>query len=137
MASSSSSGIKPIYPSLLDELLINFCMIMHFEWDTITYLSQTQDVDELDWLLRLFTTCDPYLESNYPFDWGDYLTVITYLVDLDTWVEDEDTEAIYALEDKDFIALDMVDRGIGLGLPPGLYDILLPRGRPQVSYQIE
>ena len=100
---------------------------MHFEWDTIAYLSQRQDVDKLDWLLRLFTACDPYLESNCPFDQGDFLTVITYLVDPNTWEEDVDIEAIYALEVLDFIALDMEDRGLALGLPPGLYDILLPR----------
>ena len=56
--------------------------------------------------------------------------MITYLVNPDTWEEDVDTEAIYTLEVLDFIALDMKDIGLDLGLPPGLYDILLPRERP-------
>ena len=130
MASSSSSSIGPMYPSLLDELLIDFHMIMQFQRDTITHLSQRQDIDELDWFLHLFTACKPYLESTCPFDQGDYLAMITYLVDPDTWEEDVDTEAIYALEVLDFISLDVEDRGLVLGLPRGLYDILLPRECP-------
>ena len=98
--------------------------------DTITYLSQRQDVDELDWLLWLFTACDPYLESDCPFDQSDYLWVITYLVDPDTWAEDEDIEAMYVLDDNAFIALDVEDRGLSLGLPPNLYDILLHQEHP-------
>ena len=106
---------------------------MKFQWDTITHLSQRQDVDKQDQLLRLFTACDPYLESDYHFDQGDYLRVITYLVDPNTWAEDEDIEAMYALEDDDFIALDE-DRGLSLGLPLVLYDILFPRERPFVFH---
>ena len=83
----------------------------------------------MDWLLRLFTICDPYLESTCPFDQGDYLAMITYLVDPNTWEEDVDTEAIYTLEVLDFIALDMEDIGLAIGLPPGLYNILLLRER--------
>ena len=41
---------------------------------------------------------------------------------------------MYALEDTDFIALDE-DRGLPLGLPPSLYDILFPRERPFVFYR--
>ena len=54
----------------------------------------------------------------------------TFLIDPDTWEEDLDLEAIYALEDTNFIALDVEDRGLALGLPTNLYDILLPRGGP-------
>ena len=93
---------------------------------TRSFTSQRQDVDKLDWLLCLFTACDPYLESTSPFDQGDYLAMITYLVDPDTWEEDVDTEAIYALEVLDFIALDMEDRGLTLGHSPSLYNILFP-----------
>ena len=109
-------------------------MLMKFQWDTITHLSQNQDVDELDWLLCLFTAYDPNLESECPFDQGDYLCLITYLVNPNTWAEDEDIDAMYALEDDDFIALDE-DRGIPLGLPPGLYNILFPRECPFVFFR--
>ena len=44
--------------------------------------------------------------------------------------EDVDIEAIYTLEVLEFIALDVEDRGLALGLPLGLYDILLPRECP-------
>ena len=54
----------------------------------------------------------------------------TYLVDPNTWEEDVDTEAMYALEVLDFISLDVEDRGLSLGLLPSLYDILLPREHP-------
>ena len=103
---------------------------MQFEWDTITHLSQRQDIEELDWLLCMFTACNPYLESTFPFDQGDYLIVTTYLIDSNTWQEDIDLEAIYALEVLDFISIDVDDRGITLGLLPGLSNILLPRERP-------
>ena len=105
-------------------------MIMHFQWDTALHLAHTQDVKELDWLLRLFTACNPYLETDCQFDQGDYHCYITYLVDPATWAEnEEDSDDMYELEDEDFIALDK-DRGFHLGLPPGLYDILFLRERP-------
>ena len=131
MASSSSSRHDPVNISLLTDLIFQFHMLMHFQCDTIIHLSHTQDVKELDWLLCLFTACDPYLESECQFDQSDYQCYITYLVDPATWVEEEDSDEMYELNDKDFIALDE-DRGFHLGLPPGLYDILFPRERPFV-----
>ena len=80
---------------------------MHFQWDTILHLAHTQDVKELDWLLCLFTACDPYLETECQLEQGDYHCYITYLVDMAAWAEDEeDSDDIYKLEDEDFIALD-------------------------------
>ena len=86
----------------------------------------------MDWLLFLFTACDPYLETQCQFDQGDYQCYITYLVDpATTWTEDEDSDEMYELNDEDFIALDE-DRFFHLSLPPGLYDILFLRERPFV-----
>ena len=112
MASFTSFGNGPttLYLSSFDELLVKFHIVMHSAWDTVIHLSQSQDIEELDWLLRLFTACDSYLESTCPFSQGDYLTLTTFLIDLETWEEDKDFEAIYALEDMDFIALDVEDR---------------------------
>ena len=130
MASSSSFGNGPVYPSSFDELFVKFHMIMHSTRDTIIHLYLSQNIEELDCLLCLFTACDPYLESTCPFSQDDYHILTTFLLDPKTWEEDRDLEAIYALEDTNFIALHMEDRGLALGLPLGLYDILLPRGRP-------
>ena len=46
-----------------------------------------------------------------------------FLLDPKTWEEDQILETIYGLEDTNFIALDVEDRGLALGLPPNLYDI--------------
>ena len=103
---------------------------MHFQWDTILHLAHSQDAKELDWLLCLFTPCDPYLEIECTFEEGDYSCYITYLVNSATWAEaQEDSDDMHKLEDEDFIALDE-DRGFHIGLPPGLYNILFPRERP-------
>ena len=130
MASPSSFGNGPtaLYPFAFDEILVNVHRIMEFEWDTIIHLSKSQKIEELEWLLCLFTACDPSLERTCPFWQDDYHRLTTFLLDPKTWKEDRDLEAIYALEDTNFIALDVEDRGLALGLK--LYDILLPRERP-------
>ena len=134
-ASSSSDGQNTVNILLLTQLIHEFYDIMHFQWEFITALSQDQDAEELEWLLRLFTACDPYLESECQFAQGDYACYVTYLVDNSTWANDElrdetsSEDDYFELEDIDFTALDE-DRGFHLGLPPGLYDVLFPRERP-------
>ena len=107
-------------------------MILHHHWDCITQLAHEQDTNELEWLLRLFTACDPYSETECQIDQGDYSCYVTYLVDPATWAaneEDSSEDELHELEDEDFIALDD-DRGFHLRLPPRLYDILFPMERP-------
>ena len=90
-------------------------------------------MEDLDWLLCMFTDCDPYMESTCPFRQDDYNRLIAFLLNLATWEEDsdlDDLEEFYALEDDNFIALRVEDRGLALGIPPGLYAILLPREGP-------
>ena len=127
--SSFGNGPIALYHLSFDDVLVKLHRIMQSEWDTIIHLSKSQKIEEMDWLLHFFTACDTYLESTCPFCWGDYHK-ITFLLDPKTWEEDGDLEEIYALENIDFIALDVEDKGLALGLPPGLYDILLPRGGP-------
>ena len=132
VASSSSFGNNSVNILLLTELIYQFDMILHHHWDCITQLAHEQDADELDWLLCLFTACDPYSETECQFDQGNYSCYVTYLVDPATWPEekeDSSEDELHELKDKDFIALDE-DRGFHLRLPPGLYDILFPKERP-------
>ena len=132
VASSSSFGDNSVNILLLTELIYQFDVILHHHQDCITQLAHEQDADELDWLLRLFTACDPYSENECKFDQGDYSSYVTYLLDPTTWPEEKEDsgeDELHELEDEDFIALDE-DRGFYLRLPPGLYDILFPRERP-------
>ena len=87
------------------------------------HLSKSQNIEELNWLLCMFTACDPYMESTCPFRQDDYNRLIAFLLNPATWEEDSDLDDL----DDNFIALDVEDRGFALGLPPGLYAILLPR----------
>ena len=132
VASSSSFGNDSVNTLLLTELIYQFDVILHHHWDCITQLAHEQDANELDWLLCLFTACDPYSDTECQFDQGDYSSYVTYLLDPATWPEekeDSSEDELHELEDEDFIALDE-DRGFHLRLPPGLYDILFSRERP-------
>ena len=81
VVSSSSFGNNSVNILLLTELIYRFDVILHHHWDCITQLAHEQNADELDWLLRLFTACDPYSEIECQFDQRDYSSYVTYLLD--------------------------------------------------------
>ena len=103
------------------------------------------NVEEIEWwLVRLYFACDPYpypvegiepLPSEaYPFEQTDFRGLAVYVEFLSRPYEEEDlglcSEACHGFRSKDFIYLDDIvepeDRGLALGLPPGLYNIFFP-----------
>ena len=137
--SSSSSGsvydITDMYP--FDALY--FEPIISWEHDMIEVLRAEGNREELGWLVRLFTVCEPYpvegvipMDCAYPFSQSDYERYVSFLLDpyFDMYEYDGDyyigPDACYGFGDNDFICLDDEDRGISIGLPPGLWNILFP-----------
>jgi len=115
--------------------------ILSFDWEMIMDLGCAGNVEEIEWLLRLYFACDPYpveeivpLTQAYPFEQHDFRDLAVFLEDLSRPYEEEDlglcSEACHGFGSEDFIYLDDIvvpeDRGLALGLPPGLYDILFP-----------
>ncbi len=70
------------------------------------------------------------LPEAYPFEQTDFCGLAAYLEYLSRPYEEEDlglcSEACYGFRDEDFICLDDEDRGIPIGLPPGLWNVLFP-----------
>ena len=130
------------YPFESIELLdyfdpLYFDPIISWEYDMVRSLAAEGNCEELEWLLRLFTACEPYpvegvipLDSAYPFRQADYRDMVTHLIDpqADIYEYDEEyyvgPDACYGFTDGDFIYLD--DEDMGVGLPPGLRNILFP-----------
>ena len=78
MASPSfinGNGSTNLHPLSFNEVLVNFYMIMWSEWDTVIHLSKSQNMEDLDWLLSMFTSCDPCKESTCPFRQGGVITI--------------------------------------------------------------
>ena len=130
------------YPLESIELLdyfdpLYFDPIISWEYDMVRILAAERDCEELEWLMRLFTVCEPYpvegvipLDIAYPFRQAYYTDMVAYLIDPHADMYEYDGEyyvgpdACYGFTDGDFIYLD--DENMGLGLPPGLQNILLP-----------
>ncbi|MCO5549194.1 hypothetical protein L7F22_002660 [Adiantum nelumboides] len=100
-------------------------------------LDWEKNLDELEWLIRLLTTSDPYpvkdmhpIAQIYPLAQVDYTRLVRFLVLLceedDEDIEDDWTDMSHGMIDNDFIYLDDEDRGLALGLPPNLFNILFP-----------
>ncbi|MCO5554583.1 hypothetical protein L7F22_008113 [Adiantum nelumboides] len=105
------------------------------QWDHIEQLTREKNLDELEWLIRLLTTSDPYpiedmhpIAQIYPLAQVDYTRLVRFLVLLceedDEDIEDDWTDMSHGMTDNDFIYLDDENRGLALGLPPNLYNIL-------------
>lgn len=116
-----------------------FVPIISYETTMIEALAVEHNLEELEWLLRLFTACEPYpvegvlpLDRAYPFRQQAYVDMVAYIIDPFAGLYEYDgayyvgPEACYGFDDSDFIYLDDVDPGLALGLPPGLYRILFP-----------
>ena len=147
MAASSSSwasGFDDIdkYSSDPDEFLepfdpMYFEPIMSWGHETIENLRGERNREELEWLVSLFTVCEPYpieglvpMDQAYPFSPCDIDSYVSFLIDPQADMYEYDGEyyvgpdACYGFTDGDFIYLD--DENMGVGLPPGLQNILLP-----------
>ena len=96
-----------------------------------------ENFEELEWLIRLLTTTDPYpvedvhpIAQIYPFTQVEYTKLVKFLVllcaEVDKSASDDWTDETHGLTDDDFIYVDDEDGGVALGLPTGLYNILLP-----------
>ncbi|MCO5605198.1 hypothetical protein L7F22_059378 [Adiantum nelumboides] len=96
-----------------------------------------KNLDELEWLIRLLTTSDPYpikdmhpIAQIYPLAQVDYTRLVRFLVLLceedDEDIEEDWTDMSHGMTDNDFIYLDDEERGLALGLPPNLFNILFP-----------
>ena len=136
------SGNDDPYPLASIELFeyfdpLYFDPIISWEYEMVRSLAAEEDYEELEWLLRLFTACEPYpvegvipLDLAYPFQQAHYMDMVVHLIDpqRDIYEYDEEyyigPEACYGFTDEDFIYLD--DEDMGVGLPPGLWNILLP-----------
>ena len=147
-ASSSSSGnvANELDGYLSDpSALLGFFEPMFFEpivsWehDMVNTLRDERNREELEWLVRLFTICEPYpveglvpMECAYPFRQDEYELYVSFLLDPDSDMYEYDGmyylghDACYGFRDEDFICLDDEDRGVRIGLPPGLWNILFP-----------
>ncbi|MCO5552299.1 hypothetical protein L7F22_005811 [Adiantum nelumboides] len=134
---SSSISIEERYPFSLSQLYRLCYLVISLEWDHIEQLARKKNLDELEWLIRLLTTSDPYpiedmhpIAQIYPLAQVDYTRLVRFLVLLceedDEDIEDDWTDMSHGMTDNDFIYLDDEDRGLALGLPPNLYNILFP-----------
>ncbi|MCO5599146.1 hypothetical protein L7F22_053246 [Adiantum nelumboides] len=134
---SSSISIEERYPFSLSQLCHLCHPVISLEWDHIEQLAREKNLDELEWLIRLLTTSDPYpvddmhpIAQIYPLAQVDYTCLVRFLVLLceedDEDIEDDWTDMRHGMTDNDFIYLDDEDRGLALGLPPNLYNIFFP-----------
>ena len=102
-------------------------------------LREERNREELEWLVRLLTICEPYpveelvpMDQAYPFRSCDIDSYVSFLIDPQADIYEYEGEyyigpdACYGFRDEDFIYLDDEDRGIPIGLPPGLWNMLLP-----------
>lgn len=80
---------------------------------------------------------DPYaieatapFAQTYPLVQNYFPRIVKFFIDIYAWEDEdqsiEDIEENYGLLEEDFIYIDDVDRGIALGLPHGLYNMLFP-----------
>ncbi|MCO5559297.1 hypothetical protein L7F22_012892 [Adiantum nelumboides] len=128
--STSMASTTPLHTSVAP-------MPIPVEWDHIEQLAREKNLDELEWLIRLLTTSDPYpvkdmhpIAHIYPLAQVDYTRLVRFLVLLceedDEDIEDDWTDMSHGMTDNDFIYLDDEDSGLALGLPPNLFNILFP-----------
>ncbi|MCO5593115.1 hypothetical protein L7F22_047121 [Adiantum nelumboides] len=96
-------------------------LVSSFLWDHIEQLAREKNLDELEWLIRLLTTSDPYpvedmhpIAQIYPLAQVDYTRLVRFLVLLceedDEDIEDDWTDMSHGMTDNDFIYLDDEDR---------------------------
>ncbi|KAI5083641.1 hypothetical protein GOP47_0003384 [Adiantum capillus-veneris] len=134
---SSTPALGERYPRYFSQMFHMVFPVLACEWDLIGTLACERNFEELEWLIRLLTTSDPYLVESvspiaqaYPFDQDDYRRLVTFLVNMGTYDEEENlhdyTDGTYGLMDDDFVYLDDEDRGLALGFSPNLYNILFP-----------
>ncbi|MCO5597983.1 hypothetical protein L7F22_052072 [Adiantum nelumboides] len=132
---SSSISIEERYPFSLSQLCRLCYPVISLEWDHIEQLAREKNLDELEWLIRLLITSDPYpvedmhpIPQIYPLAQIDYTRLVRFLVLLceedDEDIEDDWTDMSHGMTDNDFIYLDDEDRVLTLGLPFNLYNIL-------------
>ena len=89
-------------------------------------------------MVCLFTVCKPYpvegvipMDCAYSFRQRDFGRYVSFLIDPKFEMYEYDGEfylgpdACYGFKDEDFICLDE-DRGLQIGLPPGLWNIMFP-----------
>ena len=91
-SSGSVSDITDMYPfdpSVLIELFdpLYFEPIVSWEHDMIEVLRAEGNREELEWLVRLFTVCEPYpvegvipMDCAYPFSQSDYERYVSFLL---------------------------------------------------------
>ncbi|MCO5577514.1 hypothetical protein L7F22_031345 [Adiantum nelumboides] len=132
---SSSISIEERYPFSLSQLCRLCYPVISLEWNHIEQLPREKNLDELEWLICLLTTSDPYpvedmhpIAQIYPLAQVDYTRLVRFLVLLcekdDEDIEYDWTDMSHGMTDNDFIYLDDEDRGLALGLPPNLFNIL-------------
>lgn len=127
------------YPFCFDPMYLD--PIVSWEFEMVEILREEGNREELEWLVRMFTVCEPYpvedlepMDQAYPFSSEDIDSYVSWLIDPWTNLYEYDDayylgpEANYGFDNRDFICLDD-DRGLALGMPPGLWATLFPPPR--------
>ena len=96
-----------------------FTPIVSWEHETVNVLRAERNSEELEWLVRLMTICEPYpveglvpMDCAHPFRQSDYEDYVAYLIDPDKDLYEYDgryytgPDACYGFRDSDFIYLD-------------------------------
>ena len=133
--SSSSRSVSndiDVDPSVLIDFFdsLFFEPIVSWEHGMVEILRAEGNREELEWLVCLFTICEPYpvegvvpMDCAYPFRQRDYECYVSFLIDPDSEIYEYDGEyylgsdACYGFRDEDFVCLDDEYRGIQIGLP--------------------
>ena len=137
MSESGQSSDASLEYYFLDP--IYYVPIMSWEHDMVAILASERDREEIEWLVRLFTVCEPYavedlepMDRAYPFRSCDIEEYVSYVIDPQRDIYEFDgkyylgPDACYGFEDEDFVYLDDDDRDVPVGLPPELWHILFP-----------
>lgn len=138
MGSTSANPIEERYAFTLSQSLYWCYPILRLEWQQIEQLAREGNLEDLEWLIRLLTTSDPFLVPDmhpiaqiYPLEQLDYPRLVRFLVLLCGVDDDQDfpewTDETHGLTEEDFIYLDDADPGLAFGLPEGLYHTLFPQ----------
>lgn len=116
-----------------------FEAVVSWEYEAVETLKGEGNHEELEWLVRLLTICEPYpvegllpMDQAYPFSSEDIDSYVSFLIDPQRDIYEYDgeyyigPEACYGFSDEDFICLDDEDPGLAVGLSPGLHRVLFP-----------